>query len=78
MLDSPRPFRQPKILYSLVDGKWELNPHTPVRGDKEALNFLIACDFGDWSGFRTLAQCLGQVPNTWPNRRPGFFWIEER
>lgn len=79
-----RPNRQPRILYSLIDGKWvattgwSLTQPAAVRGSPDLLNFLIVCDYGDWSGFRTLEECLAQTPSNWQNRRPGFYWIEER
>lgn len=40
----------------------------------ERANFVITCLDGDWSGFRTLADCLKQ---TMP-ARVGHYWIEER
>lgn len=39
-------------------------------------NFVIVCDHGDWSGFRTLAACLAQVMEY--GRPVGYYRIEER
>ncbi len=38
-------------------------------------NFVIVCQYGDWSGFRTIAECLAQQMSPRPD---GYFWIEER
>lgn len=46
-------------------------------------NFVICCDYGDWSGFRTLAECqaqfaeLEQMAKT-DGRGNGYYWVEER
>lgn len=62
-------------VYELVNGVWVGTGW--VRGPARP-NFVIVCDYGDWSGFRTLAECLAQVPDSWASRRPGFYRIEER
>jgi hypothetical protein len=40
-----------------------------------SFNFVICCQYGDWSGFRSLQECLSQTMSVRP---AGFFWIEER
>lgn len=67
--------RKPMETHVLHDGVW-LQTAEPRYPDRP--NFVIVCDYGDWSGFRTLAQCLAQVPTSWPQRALGFFRIEER
>ena len=58
--------------HELVGGSWISTGIAPTRPDRD--NFVIVCDFGDWSGFRTLQECLNQIPR-WQDRRPGFFRI---
>ena len=60
------------IVYELIGGCWQ-----PVRAPKQPAraNFVIVCRYGDWSGFRTLAECLRQIP---AGRPDGFYQIEER
>lgn len=44
-----------------------------------AANFVICCDYGDWSGFRTLADCEKQYPELEKAGKPdGYYWVEER
>jgi len=60
----------------LLDGVWVERDIVSAHPDR--LNFVIVCDYGDWSGFRTLADCLKQIPETWASRPRGFYRIEER
>ncbi len=46
-----------RIIYSLFNGKMVKTGHT---ANPERPNFVITCDYGDWSGFRTLAECEQQ------------------
>jgi hypothetical protein len=41
-------------------------------------NFVICCDHGDWSGFRTLAECEAQFAEIESSRPHSDFWVEER
>ncbi len=42
-------------------------------------NFVIVCHYGDWSGFRTLAECEAQYPELESKGKPwGYYWVEER
>ena len=42
-------------------------------------NFVICCNYGDWSGFRTLPECESQYRELEQSKRPdGFYWVEER
>jgi len=68
------------VLYELRNGKME-KVGTSQRPDKR--NFLIVCTFGDWSGFRTLANCEKQISEleelARDNQRPdGYYRIVER
>jgi hypothetical protein len=62
-------------VYELINGGW-VNVGVVTRANRA--NFVIVCDYGDWSGFRTLDACLRQIPEAWRERRPGFYRIEER
>jgi hypothetical protein len=66
----------PHITHTLKDGDWA--PVQPPRGRIDAYNFLIVCDYGDWSGYRTLSGCLTQIPASWTHYQNGFYRIEER
>lgn len=61
------------ITHIYIGGKWV--KHDDPRGNREAANFVIMCKYGDWSGFRTLQECVRQQP---PKREDFFYWIEER
>lgn len=52
----------------------------PVSHERAARpNFVIVCEYGDWSGFRTLKDCEKQFHELEEKGRPdGFFWVEER
>ena len=63
------------VTHQLIDGVWVHTGYPLV--DTHRQNFLIVCQYGDWSGFRTLQECLAQVPS-WENRVAGFYWIEQR
>ena len=63
------------VRFLLVDGVWQ---QVSESIDPRKANFVIVCALGDWSGFRTLADCLVQIPGTWAQRPPGFYYIEER
>lgn len=42
-------------------------------------HFVIVCEYGDWSGIRTLDECTKQFNELVSVNRPdGFFWVEER
>ncbi len=46
---------------------------------RERCNFVIVCDYGDWSGFRTLAECEAQFDELLAYHRPDrFFTVVER
>jgi len=62
-------------VYELINGVWI---GTGFVQNPDRANFVIVCGYGDWSGFRTLAECLAQIPSSWPDKPPGFFRIEER
>ncbi len=62
--------------------KGEIIEHAkPVR--PEHRNFVVCCHFGDWSGFRTLAECQAQYKEledmaSYHKRPDGYYWVEER
>lgn len=58
-------------------GAWVKNPAMEARRP-HVHNFIVVCRYGDWSGFRTLPDCLAQNPDPRGLRPAGFFWIEER
>jgi hypothetical protein len=62
------------ITHKFINGRWQATTDLPQRILRA--NFVICCQYGDWSGFRTIEQCLAQQMDT--NRPDGFYWIEER
>jgi len=63
-------------IFILVNGKMTSvgNPGKPERA-----NFVICCEHGDWSGFRTLADCVKQFPELESKgKHNGYYWVEER
>jgi hypothetical protein len=67
--------RYGREVYKLKHGAWipVSIPRNPQSG-----SFLIVCDYGDWSGFRTLEKCLAQIPSSWSRYPVGFYRIVER
>lgn len=64
------------IIYTLQGGKMvKINePDNP-----EKANFVIICEYGDWSGFRTLADCESQFVELENRDKPnGWFSVVER
>lgn len=44
-----------------------------------SFNFVIVCDYGDWSGFRSIEECMKQFNELVNVNRPdGFYRVEER
>lgn len=71
-----RNINRDKTIYELDNGKM-LKIGATDRPDRN--NFLIVCDYGDWSGFRTLAECEKQIPELESYKmRSGYFKIVER
>ena len=64
-----------KEVYFWANGEW-VAALKPDRTDRD--NFLICSNYGtsDWSGFRTLENCLSQTMNN--NRPDGYYTIVER
>lgn len=58
-------------IYSLFNGKMTKLAE-PTRPDRA--NFVIVCEHGDWSGFRTLAECERQFPELEAKGRSNFFY----
>jgi hypothetical protein len=66
----------PHVVFTLFKGKMVMDqkPRRPERA-----NFVICCLGGDWSGFRTLAECQTQFAELEAKgRSDGYFWVEER
>lgn len=74
----PRTYREPHIVATLYQGK--MIPYKLAKQPERA-NFVICCPAGDWSGFRTLAECEAQYAELEryhaanPKRD---YWVEER
>lgn len=73
------------VIYDLVGHKMvrvgdPKAPHGEGFTNEERQNFLIVCEYGDWSGFRTLKGCLDQFysDSTMLTRRDHAFQIVER
>lgn len=69
------------IVAILFQGKMQATDNKPMRPDRA--NFVICCNYGDWSGFRTLSECTAQYAEleryaTNTNRPDGYYWVEER
>ena len=60
------------VIFELLDGRM-VKVGSPT-GNPESANFLIVCDYGDWSGFRTLTECMRQFPELERNGRPNHFY----
>ncbi len=72
----PQPKLGDRVIYRLRDGRMA-KVEEPQRPDRA--NFVIVCEFGDWSGFRTLAECEKQFPELVANGRPnGYYEVVER
>ncbi len=66
-----------KIVAMLFQGKMQATGTKPRLPERN--NYVIVCERGDWSGFRTLADCQAQYAELEAKGRPdGFFWVEER
>lgn len=52
--------RNDRVIFDSVNGKL-LPINEPIFRPDRA-NFVIVCQYGDWSGFRTLEECKSQFP----------------
>lgn len=59
------------IIYTLWNGRM-MKIAEPNRPDRS--NFVIICEYGDWSGFRTLDECKRQFPELESQNRPNMFY----
>ncbi len=50
------------VIYTTAGGRF-CRSANQLRTSADAKNFVIICPFGDWSGFRTLAECEEQFPS---------------
>jgi len=72
-----RPVKFRYIVAMLLGGKMQETASLPKK--PERANFVICCDYGDWSGFRTLAECQAQYRELESYNKPeGYYWVEER
>lgn len=65
-----------RTVFALINGKMSIldKPKNP-----EKANFVIVCDYGDWSGFRTLAECKKQFLELENKNKGNFYYrVEER
>jgi len=60
-----------KTIYTLMNRKM-VKINTPARPDRA--NFVIVCEYGDWSGFRTLAECEAQFAELEAKDKPNFYY----
>jgi hypothetical protein len=60
-----------RTIYSLFNRKM-VKMNEPQR--PALRNFVIVCELGDWSGFRTLAECEAQFPQLETAGRGNFFY----
>ena len=69
------------VIHTMIDGKMQ-RTSSPVRSSPEHANFVITCQYGDWSGFRTLAECEAQFAELERYHRESegrrWFQVEER
>lgn len=49
------------VIYELHDGALHRTAH--ASGPPDTARFVIVCTHGDWSGFRTLSECVQQFTN---------------
>lgn len=60
------------VIYHLVGGVM-VRVGEPVDSESDD-NFLIVCQYGDWSGFRSLQRCRDQFPELETSGRPDFWY----
>ena len=56
-----------KTIYAMHDGK--MTHVAEPTMNCESVSFLIVCRYGDWSGFRTLAECEAQFAELEANEK---------
>lgn len=61
-------------IYTHVDGR--IKVLTPAKRP-EYINFKIICPYGDWSGWRTLAECLPQFEQIIKEQPDRYYTIVE-
>ena len=65
------------IVAMLYQGKMQ-RTKTPLKYP-DKVNFVICCDYGDWSGFRTYKECENQYKELENyGKQDGYYWVEER
>jgi len=60
-----------RTIYALINRKMA---KIEEPKDPEARNFVIVCEYGDWSGYRTLDKCIEQFPELESKNRGNFFY----
>jgi hypothetical protein len=66
-----------RTIYALKSGKMQM-VQSPMCSPEKS-NFVIVCELGDWSGFRTLEECERQFPELESKGKPdGFYSVVER
>lgn len=61
-----------RVIHEYQNGKLH-QVNKPRRADSPI--YVICCQYGDWSNFRTIAEIEDQ---NLPQREDGFYWTEER
>jgi hypothetical protein len=65
------PNTKDRTIYSLYQGR--MTPMNEARLPSRT-NFVITCAYGDWSGFRTLAECEKQFPELEARGKENFYF----
>lgn len=70
------------LIYDSKDSTF-IRTENAIRATAGHRTFLIICQYGDWSGFRTLAECQKQFPElertmVTNHAKDGFYQVVER
>ena len=65
------------VIFLYYNGKFHRTPNKIIT-TPEHNNFVITCILGDWSGFRTLAECEKQFSQLEYQRGDNFYRVVER
>ena len=61
------------IIFTYYAGKFHRSANKIIT-TPEHNNFVIICDYGDWSGFRTLIECEKQFSDLEQRGKPNYFF----
>lgn len=65
------------VIFSYYGGKFHRSANDIITSSNHN-NFVITCIYGDWSGFRTLAECKKQFSELEHTRPNYYFEVVER